>query len=147
MVKRAADASRGLDLHANFFSKPDKSREQIMPNETITIDDFTRVDLRVGRVIAVEPFPKARNPSWKVQVDLGELGTKWSSAQITNYTVEELIGRLVICVCNFLPRNIAGFQSEVLILGAPDSGGKIILLTPQKAGLPPDAVAPGVKVY
>ncbi|OQW56070.1 MAG: tRNA-binding protein [Proteobacteria bacterium SG_bin9] len=118
-----------------------------MPNETITIDDFTRVDLRAGRVIAVEPFAKARNPSWKVQVDLGELGTKWSSAQITNYTAEELIGRLVICVCNFPPRNIAGFQSEVLILGVPDSDGKIILLTPQKAGLPPDAIGPGAKVY
>lgn len=136
-----------LDLHANFSSKPRKSREQIMPNETITIDDFQRVDMRVGRVLAVEPFPKARNPSWKVQVDVGELGTKWSSAQITNYTAEELLGRLVICVCNFPPRNIAGFLSEVLILGVPDTDGKIILLTPQKMGLPPDAIAPGVKVY
>lgn len=118
-----------------------------MPNETITIDDFTRVDMRAGHVLAVEPFPKARNPSWKVQVDLGELGTKWSSAQITNYTAEELVGRLVICVCNFPPRNIAGFLSEVLILGVPDTDGRIILLTPQKTGLPPGAIAPGVKVY
>lgn len=118
-----------------------------MPTETITIDDFTRVDLRAGRILAVEPFPKARNPSWKVQVDLGELGTKWSSAQITNYAEDELVGRLVVCACNFPPRNIAGFMSEVLILGVPDSGGKIILLTPQKAGLPPDAIAPGAKVY
>ena len=113
----------------------------------ITYDDFARVDLRIGRVLEVQPFPKARNPSWKVRVDLGDLGEKWSSAQITNYTAEQLTGSLVVCVCNSAPRNIAGFMSEVLILGAPDAGGKIILLSPRKADSGPDIVAPGAKVY
>lgn len=118
-----------------------------MPSLPITYDDFAKIDLRVGRVIEVLPFPKARNPSWKVRVDLGELGEKWSSAQITNYAAEHLVGSLVVCVCNFPPRNIAGFMSEVLILGAPDAGGKIILLSPRKDGESNDIVAPGAKVY
>ena len=107
----------------------------------ITYDQFLAVDLRVGRVLEVQPFPKARNPSWKVKVDLGPLGEKWSSAQITNYSAEQLIGTLVVCVCNFLPRNIAGFMSEVLILGAADADGKVILLSPRSE------VAVGESVY
>ena len=118
-----------------------------MPSSTaITYDDFAAVDLRVGRVLEVLPFPKARNPSWKVRVDLGELGEKWSSAQITNYTAEELTGSLVVCVCNFAPRNVAGFMSEVLILGAPDADGKIIVLSP-RAIHPGTAISPGAQVY
>lgn len=117
------------------------------PSLPITYDDFAKIDLRVGRVLEVQPFPKARNPSWKVRVDLGDLGEKWSSAQITNYTAEQLVGTLVVCVCNFPPRNIAGFMSEVLILGAPDADGKIILLSPRKNGNGRDIVAPGAKVY
>lgn len=113
----------------------------------ITYDDFAKVELRVGRVAEVQPFPKARNPSWKVRVDLGDLGEKWSSAQITNYTAEQLVGSLVVCVCNFPPRNIAGFMSEVLILGAPDADGKVILLSPRKDDAGRDIVAPGAKVY
>ena len=114
---------------------------------SITYDDFAKVDLRVGRVLEVQPFPKARNPSWKVRVDLGELGEKWASAQITNYTAEQLTGSLVVCVCNFPPRNIAGFMSEVLILGAPDAGGKIILLSPRRDDSGHGIVSPGAKVY
>ncbi|TKT71964.1 tRNA-binding protein [Afipia massiliensis] len=113
----------------------------------ITYDDFAKVDLRVGRVLEVQPFPKARNPSWKVRVDLGEFGEKWSSAQITNYAAEQLVGSLVVCVCNFSPRNIAGFMSEVLILGAPNADGKVILLSPRKDDTGRDIVAPGAKVY
>ncbi len=113
----------------------------------IAYDDFAKVDLRVGRILEVQPFPKARNPSWKVRVDLGALGEKWSSAQITNYTAEQLTGSLVVCVCNFPPRNIAGFMSEVLILGAPDEDGKVILLSPRKDDAGRDIVAPGAKVY
>jgi len=112
-----------------------------------TYDDFTRLDLRVGQIVEVQPFAKARNPSWKVRVDLGELGERWSSAQITNYTAEQLVGSLVVCVCNFAPRNIAGFMSEVLILGAPDAGNRVILLSPRKDLDGNDIVAPGVKVY
>ena len=107
----------------------------------ITYDQFAAVDMRVGRVLEVQPFPKARNPSWKVRVDLGPLGEKWSSAQITNYPAGELVGSLVVCVCNFAPRNIAGFMSEVLILGAADEKGNVILLSPRSA------VAPGGRVY
>jgi tRNA-binding protein len=107
----------------------------------ITYDQFSAVDLRIGRVLEVQPFPKARNPSWKVRVDLGPLGEKWSSAQITNYSAEQLTGTLVVCVCNFAPRNIAGFMSEVLILGAADADGKVIVLSPRSS------VAPGERVY
>jgi tRNA-binding protein len=119
----------------------------VPPSPPITYDDFATIDLRVGRVLEVQPFPKARNPSWKVRVDLGELGEKWSNAQITNYVADELVGSLVVCVCNFPPRNIAGFLSEVLILGAPDADGKVILLSPRKDSEGRDIVAPGTKVY
>ena len=111
------------------------------PLPQITYDQFAAVEMRIGRVLEVQPFPKARNPSWKVRVDLGEFGEKWSSAQITNYRADELVGTLVVCVCNFAPRNIAGFMSEVLILGAADDKGSVILLSPRSA------VAPGERVY
>lgn len=124
-----------------------RMQSMTMTSSRITYDDFAKVDIRVGRVLEVQPFPKARNPSWKVRVDLGDLGEKWSSAQITNYTAEQLVGSLVVCVCNFAPRNIAGFMSEILILGAPDADGKIILLSPRKDDASLDIVAPGTKVY
>jgi tRNA-binding protein len=108
---------------------------------SITYEQFAAVEMRVGRVMEVQPFPKARNPSWKVRVDLGPLGEKWSSAQITNYTQDQLIGTLVVCVCNFPPRNIAGFMSEVLVLGAADADGKVILLSPRSE------VAVGERIY
>jgi tRNA-binding protein len=111
------------------------------PTTQITYDQFAAVEMRVGRILEVQPFPKARNPSWKVRVDLGPLGEKWSSAQITSYTAEQLIGTMVVCVCNFAPRNIAGFMSEVLILGAADDAGRVILLSPRSM------VAPGERVY
>ena len=97
----------------------------------IAFDDFLAVDMRVGRVVRVEEFPKARKPAWKLTVDFGEeIGTKRSSAQITNYAREELEGRLVVAVVNFPPRQIGPFMSEVLVLGASDSEGRIILLHP-----------------
>jgi tRNA-binding protein len=98
---------------------------------TISFDDFLAVDMRVGRVVAVEDFPEARKPAWKLTVDFGpELGTKRSSAQITSYAREELEGRLVVAVVNFPPRQIGPFMSEVLCLGAPDEEGRVILLKP-----------------
>ncbi|MFT0891795.1 tRNA-binding protein [Pseudochelatococcus sp. G4_1912] len=97
----------------------------------VVYDDFAKLDIRVGRVVEVQPFPKARNPSYKIAVDLGELGIKWSSAQITSYAIEDLIGIQVVCVVNFPPRNIAGFQSQVLILGVENAKGDIILLSPR----------------
>ena len=96
-----------------------------------TIDDFDKLDMRVGRVTAVEEFPEARNPAWKLEIDFGpEIGTKRSSAQITHYAKEQLLGRTVVAVVNFPPRRIAGFQSEVLVLGALDSDKGVVLLTP-----------------
>jgi tRNA-binding protein len=98
----------------------------------ITFDDFLEVDMRVGRVTAVEDFPEARKPAWKLTIDFGpEIGTKRSSAQITNYAREELEGRLVVAVVNFPPRQIGPFMSEVLTLGASDADGNIILLEPR----------------
>ena len=107
----------------------------------VTYDDFSRLDIRVGKVVDVQPFPRARNPSWKVGVDVGADRVMWSSAQITNYAPEALIGTLVVCVCTFAPKNIAGFTSELLILGAADSDGKVIVVSPRSE------VAAGQKVY
>jgi tRNA-binding protein len=99
--------------------------------DTIDFDQFLAVDMRVGRVTAVEAFPEARKPAWKLTIDFGpELGTKRSSAQITNYAREDLEGRRVVAVVNFPPRQIGPFMSEVLTLGASDADGNIILLAP-----------------
>ena len=98
---------------------------------TISFDEFLAVDMRVGRVLEVHEFPEARKPAWKLTVDFGpEIGVKRSSAQITNYTRDQLEGRLVVAVVNFPPRQIGPFLSEVLCLGASDDEGRIILLAP-----------------
>lgn len=98
-----------------------------------TFDDFLKLDIRVGEIIKVEPFPKAKNPSYKLVVDFGdEIGIKNSSAQITEvYTIDELLGKQVLGVVNFPPRNIAGFQSEVLVLGTY-SGEGVVLIQPER---------------
>ncbi len=101
-----------------------------MDKSPIVYDEFAKVDMRVGRIVTVKPFERARNPSYKVEIDVGPLGRKWSSAQITNYSEAELVGRLVVCVVNMPPRDIAGFQSEVLILGAKNARSEVILLSP-----------------
>ncbi len=98
----------------------------------ITYGDFLKVDMRLGRVVGVEDFSKARNPSYKFEIDFGpEIGTKRSCAQLTNYSKDELVGRQIVAVVNFPPKNIAGFLSEVLILGVPMEGGVISLLEPR----------------
>jgi tRNA-binding protein len=97
----------------------------------IDFDHFQAVDMRVGRITAVEEFPEARKPAWKLEIDFGdEIGVKRSSAQITNYAPEELEGRLVVGVVNFPPRRIGPFSSEVLVLGALDEEKGVILLRP-----------------
>jgi tRNA-binding protein len=97
----------------------------------IEFDDFLKVDMRVGRVIAVDDFPEARKPAWKLKIDFGEeIGVKHSSAQIANYAREQLEARLVVAVVNFPPRQIGPFMSEVLCLGASDEQDRIILLAP-----------------
>lgn len=98
---------------------------------TATIDDFRKIEMRVGRVVAVDDFPEARNPSYKLTIDFGPHGTKRSSAAIRPwYTKEQLLGRRVVCVTNFPPRRIATFESEVLTLGAVEKDGRVVLLMP-----------------
>jgi tRNA-binding protein len=97
----------------------------------IVYDDFAKVDMRVGRIVAVEDFPEARKPAWKLTIDfVEEIGVKRSSAQIANYQREALEGRLVVGVVNFPPRQIGPVRSEVLVLGASDTEGQVILLAP-----------------
>jgi tRNA-binding protein len=96
-----------------------------------TFEDFQKLDMRVGRVLEVEEFPEARVAAWKLTVDFGEeIGTRRSSAQITHYPADELVGRLVVGVVNFPPKRIAGFPSEVLVLGAMDDEKGVVLLAP-----------------
>jgi tRNA-binding protein len=99
----------------------------------IDIDHFDQVDMRVGRVVAVDEFPEARKPAWKLTIDFGpEIGTKRSSAQIKHYTREELLDRLVVAVVNFPPRQIGPVRSEVLVLGALSDAHGVILLAPDR---------------
>ena len=100
----------------------------------IAFDDFLKVDIRVGRIIRVDPFPEARKPAYRLTIDFGPtIGVKKSSAQITDlYTLEELVGRKVMAVVNFPPRQIGPVRSEVLVLGLPDAAGDVVLLAPER---------------
>ena len=101
-----------------------------MRRKMATLDDFQKIDIRVGTIVTAEPFPEARKPSIRLAIDFGaEVGMKRSSAQLTRrYTAEELVGRQVVAVVNFPARRIAGFASEVLVLGAVPDEGDVVLL-------------------
>jgi tRNA-binding protein len=110
-------------------------------SDQVTFEDFQRIDIRVGRVVAVDDFPEARKPAWKLTVDFGpEVGVKRSSAQIAHYRREALEGRLVVGVVNFPPRQIGPVRSEVLVLGAIDDAKGVVLLRPD------DEVEPGDRI-
>lgn len=103
-------------------------------NNKINFDDFLKVEIRTGTIIACKPFEKAKKPAWKLEIDFGEaLGTRMSSAQITHhYTPTNLIGKQIIAVVNFPKKQIADFMSEVLVLGVNDTDGHIVLLQPEQ---------------
>ena len=108
----------------------------------ITMDDFMKVDIRIGRVVKVEDFPAARKPAYKLWIDFGPLGVKKSSAQLTRlYSLEDLLDRMVAAVVNFPPRQVADFMSEVLVLGAVGEGNEVILLQPDRQAPPGMRVA------
>jgi tRNA-binding protein len=109
----------------------------------ISWEDFEKVEVRVGMVVAAEPFPEARKPSIKLAIDFGpEVGEKRTSAQLTaHYDAEGLVGKMVVAVVNFPPKRIAGFKSEVLVLGVPDEAGEVVLLSPDRE------VPPGGRMF
>lgn len=116
---------------------------RFVPTEPeIDFDHFLGVDMRVGRVLAVEEFPEARKPAWKLRIDFGpDVGERRSSAQITNYSRSELEGSLIVGVVNFPPRQIGPVRSEVLVLGAVDESGRVALLRPDPEAAPGERIA------
>jgi tRNA-binding protein len=108
---------------------------------TATFEEFERLELAIGVVTDVEDFPEARKPAWRLTIDFGPRGTRRSSAQIAHYPREELVGRQVVCVLGFEPKRIAGFPSEVLVLGAMSEEHGVVLLRPDRDVEPGASVA------
>ena len=108
---------------------------------TISFSDFSKLDIRIGKIIDVQDFPEARKPAYKLTIDFGNIGIKKSSAQIRNYKASDLIGMKIVAVTNFEPKQVANFMSEVLVLGAMTDNG-VILLTPSL----PEKTVPGDKI-
>jgi tRNA-binding protein len=143
---RASAAARllALEYSRSRAAADERALEMtdFQPPGSATIDDFHRIDMRVGRIIAAEDFPRARVPAYRLTVDFGPHGTRRSSARLaaTYPAPAALIGRLVIAVVNFAPRNIAGFESQVLVLGALPDDGLIPLLSVDKGAQPGDRI-------
>src|SRR5713101_8965845 len=128
-----APAVRDYSAPRRSSMSQDQNREGGVAMPEITWDDFTKVDIRVGRIVEAEDFPKARKAAYKLRIDFGELGVKSSSAQITRYYDKaDLVGRLALAVVNFPPRQIANFFSEVLTLGVVLGDGDIVLVHPER---------------
>jgi tRNA-binding protein len=125
-----------------FSSAQDAGPPPFKAAGSATIDDFQAIDMRVGRIVAAEPFPAARKPAYRLTIDFGPGGIKRSSAQLprTYPDPSALVDRLVVAVVNFAPRNIAGFQSEVLVLGALPADGSIPLLSVDSGASPGDPI-------
>lgn len=121
---------------------PSEPTRELLPPGSTTIEEFERIDMRVGRIVAAEPFPEARKPSYRLSIDFGPLGLRRSSAQLpqTYPRPEALVGRLVVAVVNFPVRRIAGFASEVLVLGALPTDGRIPLLSVDEGAQPGDRI-------
>jgi tRNA-binding protein len=116
-------------------------KERILSMPPISWSDFEKVDMRVGVIVDAKEFPEARRPAYRLWVDLGPLGVKRSSAQVTDrYRLEDLVGRQVVCVVNFPPKQVGPFVSEVLVIGAYAKGREVVLLRPD------DPVPPGSKI-
>ncbi len=113
---------------------PADDRPESISPDTISFDDFLKADIRAGRVVDAQPFPEARKPAFRLWIDFGpEIGVKKSSAQVTElYAVDDLVGRQVLAVVNFPPRQIGPFMSEVLTLGVADAEGRVVLLAPDR---------------
>jgi tRNA-binding protein len=108
---------------------------------TATWDEFERLELAVGVITEVEDFPEARDPAFKLTIDFGPRGTRRSSAQATHYPMDELLGRQVVCVLGFEPKRVAGFKSEVLVLGAMSDEHGVVLLSPDRDVEPGSSIA------
>ena len=114
----------------------------VKPKSEIPVDTFAAVDMRVGVVLEVRAFPEARKPAWQLHVDFGpELGSRWTSAQVTNYAADELIGRRVVGAVNLGTRRIAGFESAFLLLGAVQADGSVVLLDVADEAAPGSSIA------
>ncbi len=120
----------------------DVEARPFQPPGSASVEDFARLDIRVGRIVSAEPFPEARRAAYRLRVDFGAAGTRSSSAQLpgTYPDPAALVGRLVVAVVNFPPRRVAGFVSEVLVLGALPLGGRIPLLAVDEGASPGDPV-------